>query len=1093
MRRRPAPMRAIAGLGSLACALVLLLAPAAARAAAPTPGPVSATDIQGVSALLKGTVDPGGAPTTYFFEYVTQAAFATGGFGGATATPATTAGSGSGPQPARAAIAGLAPGTAYRFRLRAQNPGGDVLGAPASFATTAGFGFLPGEAGFAAASIAEGGGASTSSGSHPYELSFHVGLRVGGEFENQPGVQFPDGDLRDLRIEMPAGLTFNPAILPKCDATEFDAPRSSPYEASKSGESCPDDTQLGTVEVATSLGGGTVRRFGVFNLKPAPGVPAQIGFAAFGAPVVLDVDLHQAADGSYPLALEAQRFPQRLDLHAIDLRIWGAPWGVSHDGERGNCLNEAEPGFPWAKCSLGPPRLFPPHAYLTLPANCEGPLAFKATISAWQQPAPVAAEAQSRDSNGAAAQLSCAFLGFAPHPVATLTTKNASTASGFLFTLHNEDAALLDRTARVPAQVKKATILLPEGVTINPSVGEGLGTCSEAQFAAETAFSRQGEGCPDGAKIGTFAVATPLFEERLSGAIYLATPDDPPTATPGAENPFDALVAVYMVARAPGRGVVARVAGKIVPDPATGRLTATFEGLPQLPYDDLEVNFRSGQRAPLISPPSCGHQLTGVDLVPWGGVVSVGHFGIDSEVSAGIGGGACPDGSTPPFHPEAVAGGVNSNVGSYTPYFVHLSRQDTEQEITSYSLVLPKGITGKLAGIPFCPEAAIAAARSRSGAAEAASPSCPAASQVGRTLTGYGVGPALTYAPGRIYLAGPYKGQPLSLVTINSATVGPFDLGTIVIRSAFAVDPLTAQLQIDSRASDPIPHILDGIPLHLRDIRIYIDRPNFTRNPTSCEPSQMVSTLTGSGARFGDPGDDSTATVSKHFQLLNCLTLGFQPQLGLRLRGGTKRGDYPSLRATFASRGDRDAGLKDIAVTMPHSLFLAQEHIRAICTREQFAAERCPAGSVYGKAVAYTPLFDEPLRGPVYLRSSDNRLPDLVASLRSGEIRIVLRGKIGPAKQGIRAQFEELPDAPIERFTMTLDGGKRGLLVNSSNICAAPPKASVRALGQNNLGTVFTSKLRGQCGKKHGAKKKHGKKKQGARGGKGKDNGEGKR
>ena len=309
--------------------------------------------------------------------------------------------------------------------------------------------------------------------------------------------------------------------------------------------------------------------------------------------------------------------------------------------------------------------------------------------------------------------MSCAGLGFAPHPQALLTTANASTGSGFHFTLHNEDRALLERTARVPAQVKRATVRLPEGATLNPSVGEGLGYCTPAQYAAETAFSHEGEGCPNTAKIGEFTVRTPLFEQSLGGAIYLAQPDDPATSAPGAENPFDTLVAVYLVARAPERGVLARLAGKIVPDPASGRLTASFEGLPQLPYDDLEIEFRSGQRAPLITPPACGHQLTGIDLVPWGGVVSVGHFDSDSDVVGGIGGGACPDG-TPPFAPGALAGGVNSNVGSYTPYFIHLSRTDTEQEITSYSLVLPRGITGKLAGIPFCPEAAIAAAIRRS-------------------------------------------------------------------------------------------------------------------------------------------------------------------------------------------------------------------------------------------------------------------------------------------------------------------------------------------------------------------------------------------
>jgi hypothetical protein len=1055
-----------------AAAAILLLAAATAQAAPPTLGAVTATNIQGVSALLKGSVDPGGLATTYSFEYVDQASFEASVFAGATSTPASALAPVSGARPARAAVAGLAPDTTYHYRLRAHNSAGDPIGAPATFTTTHGFGFAAGDQGFTASAVADGGAVATAAGSHPNQLAFRLGFNQGGEFEGQPAVPFPDGDLRDLRIQMPPGLILNPAVLPRCGWDEFHTPRSSPFEASRSGEECPDETQLGTVEVKTSLDGGQTRRFGVFNLEAPPGVPAQIGFAPFGTPIVIDVDLQQAPDGSYALSLHAANFPQTLDVSGLELALWGIPWGVSHDDERGDCLNELESGFPWAKCSLGPPRLFPRRAYVTLPSTCSGPLAFTASASAWQQPATVAATALSRDSGGSPAPLNCDFLGFASHPTGLLTSKNASTASGFKFLLANEDAGVTEPGLRAPSQVRNAVLALPEGVTINPSLGAGLGVCTPGQYAAETAFSAEGEGCPDAAKIGDFTVRTPLFSDWFEGAIYLAQPDDPGSTDPGAENPFDTLLAIYLVAKMPARGIQIKVAGKIVPDPRTGRLVVTFEGLPQLPYENLEVNLRATQRAPLITPAACGSHTTQIDLTPWGGVVSTFHGSSVSQIAAGIGGGRCPNGTAVPFAPGAVAGGVNSNVGYYTPYFVHLSRQDTEQEITSYSLVLPKGITGKLAGIPFCPDAAIAAARTRPGAAETAQPSCPAASQVGRTVTGYGVGAALAYAPGRVYLAGPYHGQPLSLVTVNAATIGPFDLGTIVIRSAFAVDPSTAQLRIDSRASDPIPHIIDGIPLHLRDVRIYMDRPEFTRNPTSCEPSALVSTLTGSGTRFDDPSDDPTATVATPFQLLNCLTLGFRPKLGLRLRGGSRRGDYPSLRATFASRGARDANLKQIAVTMPHALFLAQNHIRAVCTREQFAADRCPPGSVYGSAVAHTPLFDEPLRGPIYLRSSSHRLPDLVASLHSGAIRIVLEGKIGPAKQGIRAQFEGLPDAPIDRFVMTLNGGDRGLLVNSSNICASPPTASVKALGQNNVGRVFTSTLRGQCKAHHKRKGK---------------------
>jgi hypothetical protein len=1047
---------------------------ASVQAAVPTVADPDATDIQGVSALLKGEVDPQGLATTYRFEYVDQATFTGSGFTNATKTPSVTAGSGSGPRPARASISGLTPATTYHYRLVATNSSGNGS-VEATFATTEGFGFKDGAEGFSAEAIAEGGGAATSAGSHPYRLSFGIAFNQGGEFEDQPGVSFPDGDLRDLEVELPKGLILNPSVIGQCSGTDFGTPRSSPFEESKAGESCPADSQVGTVSVTSARGNGVPRRFGLFNLAPAPGITAQLGFAPFGSPVVLDLKLQKSAGGEYTLVLAGADVSQALDLSSFSLNLWGTPWDVSHDGERGNCLNETEPTFPWAKCSVGAPKEHPPLAFLTLPGRCSGPLGFEARASSWQQPKEVGATAESEDSGGAA-QLACTpGLEFQPTAVGLLNDEKASSPAGYNFRLSVSDPGLTEPFLKASPPPRDIVVHLPEGVTVNPSVGAGLITCSPSQFDAETAFSPPGAGCPNGSKIGSFSARTPIAGELLEGAIFLATPDDPTSGAHGAQNPFDSLIAAYLVAKGPQRGLLVKLAGRIDPDPSDGTLTATFQNLPQLPYTDLDLTFRAGQRSFLITPPACGPAVSRIEMIPWASEVATKVTDSSTEIRTGIGAGPCPAPGAPPFAPQAVAGALNSNVGSYTPYFVHLTRRDTEQEITSYSLVLPKGITGKLAGIPFCPEGDIERARQNRGEAETANPSCPTSSQVGRTLTGYGVGGALTYAPGRIFLAGPYHGAPLSLVTVNSATVGPFDLGTIVIRSAFDIDPRTAQLQIDSAASDPIPHIIDGIPLHLRDVRIYVDRYQFTHNPSSCEPSSLFSTLTGSGATFSDPADDSSATAGSHFQLLNCLTLGFRPKLGIRLRGPHRRGAYPSLRATFASRGAQDSNLKRIEVTLPHSEFLAQNHIRTVCTRPQFDAERCPQGSVYGHAVAYTPLFDEPLRGDVYLRSSTHKLPDLVASLRSGSIRIVLEGKIGPAKQGIRTLFKDLPDAPIERFTMTLNGGRRGLLVNSSDICRAPPLATVRALGQNDIGASFSTRLRGQCvGKK--AKGKGGKK-----------------
>ncbi|HEV7771388.1 MAG TPA: hypothetical protein VGO66_12130 [Solirubrobacterales bacterium] len=1049
-------MRRVCLIASLAV-WASLLASTSAQAAVPTLGPPSATNLQGVSALLKGTVDPEGLATTYRFEYSSAPSFAA-----PTSTLVFPAGQGTDPRPARAAISGLAPSTTYHYRLAAANSSGTTTSLPASFTTAKGFGFLPGSEGFAVAAIAEGGGGASGPGAHPYQLSFVIGLNKGGEFEDQPGAIFGDGDLRDLRIEAPPGLIVNPAALPKCGLAEFHTPRVSPYEASRSGESCPDRTQLGTVEVQASLEGGKSRRFGLFNLEPAPGIPAQLGFAPFGSPVILNEGLRPNPDGSYVMTLEANNVPQALDLHGLSVVLWGAPWAISHNPERGNCLNEAEPDFPWAKCSVG---LGEKLAYLTMPHRCSGNLAFSAAAGSWQQGAAAPAIATARDDAGAAVAMGpCTGFPFAPQPLAQLTDTKASSPSGYNFQLTVDNTNLTDPGRRAPAPVKTVSVVLPNGVTINPSVGAGLSTCSPAQFAAESAFSAQGAACPNAAKLGDFTVRSALFADLLEGSVYLASPY---------ENPFANLVSVYLVAKLPSRGVLVKLPGRIDPNPSNGNLVANFDGLPQLPYSELNLTFRTGQRAFLITPPACGAANTTTTLLPWAGT-GVAQATTATQIKTGIGGGPCPAGA-PLFNPDVLAGGVNSNVNSYTPYFIHIARKDTEAEITSYSLVLPKGITGKLAGIPFCSEAAIAAARVNRGFAEATNPSCPAASKVGHTDSGYGVGSSLTYATGQVYLAGPYNGRPLSLVAINPATVGPFDLGTIVVRSAFSVDPRTAQLQIDSKASDPIPHILGGIPIHLRDLRIYMDRPNFTHNPSSCEASSLISTLGGSGANFATTADDTIATTQRHFQLLNCLTLGFKPKLGVRLRGSSRRGGYPELRATFAARGPQDSNLKEITVSLPKSEFLAQNHIKGICTKVQFNADRCPADSVYGSAVAYTPLFDEPLRGDVYLRSSAHRLPDLVASLHAGEIKIILEGEIGPTKQGgIETFFAELPDEPLDKFTMTLHGGRRGLLQNSYDICKEPPLATVKALGQNNIGAQFTTTLRGQCKGKAKKKAKRG-------------------
>jgi len=1055
---RPAAFLARA-LPAAIAGLLLLAAPAAA--AQPTVTATAATNLQGTSALLTGRVDTGGIATSYRFEYVDQATFLAdqpNGFARATPTPVAPLAAG-GEHTVTASIAGLVPDTTYRYRLRAANADGGVLGPEQSFVTFHGFGFLPGAAGFDVSATREDGQPETRAGSHPFAMVTRIDLNQAGEIEGRPGVPVTDGDARDIQLEWPPGLIENPGALDKCNQTDFHTPRTNPFGISRSGEDCPALSQIGIVTVRSSAEGGGSRTFGLFNLMPPPGFPSQIGFSPFGVPITLTPSIRDLG-GEYGVTLHLRDLSQRIDVNGLTITVWGTPWGVSHNGQRGDCLNESEPGFPWSKCPVEQgARSHVPFAYLTLPASCTGPVAFNAAATSWQQPGFVGATALSRDASGAPTGLrECDRLRFEPIVTAEATNPRASSPSGFDFTLTPKEEALTNPALRVPSQARRAVVTLPDGMTVNPSLAAGLGSCTPQQYATETAVSPLAVGCPEESKIGTFTVQSPLFEETVNGAIYLAQPDDRNTPAPGAENPFDSLLAVYLIARNPARGVLVRVAGRLTTDPVSGRLTATFDDLPQLPYSNLKMHFREGQRAPLVTPSACGVFATQVELTPWNAPGDTARSAPQFGIAKGIGAGeACPTGGTPPFGPGAVGGTLNANAGSFTPFHLRLTRADSEQEFTSYSATLPPGLTGKIAGIPYCPDAAIEAAKRKTGREEERHPSCPAASEIGHTVSGYGASQVLAYAPGKLYLAGPYKGSAFSVVAVNSATVGPFDLGVVVIRSAIRVDRHTAQISIDSAGSDPIPHILQGVPIHLRDVRVYIDRPEGTLNPTSCEAKTLTSTMTGSGG--------ATANVGNRFQVSNCSALEFRPRLSLRLRGPTRRGSFPSLRASLRPhRGDANIG--HAAVTLPPSLFLAQDHIDTVCSRRQFDADNCPRGSVYGQATAITPLLAQPLRGKVYLRSSSNRLPDLVVALRGNGIAIDVVGRIDSFKGGIRTTFDVVPDAPVTKFLLSLEGGKRSLLVNADNVCRSPQRAIARFVGQNNAGETSRPLMRARCGKR---------------------------
>jgi hypothetical protein len=927
------------------------------------------------------------------------------------------------------------------------------------------FGLLPGAEGFTAIATAEGGvGADTQAGSHPYSLVAEANLRLAGELPGRPGTPASDGDLRDLHLELPPGLIEDPRAVPPCSVADFHTPRVSPFESSHSGESCPDDTQVGYVTVRSSVAGGETRSFGLFNLAPAAGRLSQLGFSPYGAPVTISPHIRQV-EGGYGITLDLKDFPQSFDLYGLRIVVWGYPWGISHDGLRGNCLNEGEASFPRAKCQVSGAAAATPLAYLTMPTGCEGPLSFSLAADSWQDPGadgpegePDLADPAWRTAASSQPALSgCGAVPFAPRVRTVPGSDRVSSPTGFDFALEQEESGLLAPGGIAPSPLRRAVVGLPEGLTVNPSLAAGLGSCGPSSYEAETLTSVEGEGCPNDSKVGEVSIQSPFLAETLTGSVYLAEPHD---------NPSGSLLGLYLIARSVGRGILVKLSGRLIADPTSGRLTAEFEGLPQLPYSRLDVEFREGQRAPLVAPPACGTYASQISLAPWSASSAPLAETSTFAFAHGIGGAPCPSGPTP-FSPGASAGALNPAAGARTAFYLHLTRTDADQEITSYSATLPPGLLGDIAGVPFCPDADIAATAGRSGAAEEASPSCPAASQIGHTYTGYGVGSVLAYAPGRLYLAGPYRGSPLSVVAIDSAHVGPFDLGVVVIRSAIDVDPRSARVTIDSAASDPIPHILDGIPLHLRDIRVYLDRPGFAVNPTDCAASSLSSTLTGSAVPFTNPRQAS-ATVSVPFQVSDCSALGFRPRFELKLKGGVKRGRFPSLRAVLTPRPG-DANLAGATVTLPGFEFLEQAHIKTVCTRPHLESESCPTGSIYGRAEATTPLLEAPLSGPVYLATGfGHTLPDLVTVLHGRGVKIVLDGVIDTHKGGIRATFSALPDAPVTRFVMRLDGGKRGILANERNVCTAPEPATALFTAQDGAGIRLHPKLTDPLCGRHG-------------------------
>jgi hypothetical protein len=858
------------------------------------------------------------------------------------------------------------------------------------------------------------------SGAHPDEIvtRFALNSRL-----NSRGQQEVDGNLRNVAVDLPAGFAGDPTIVPRCTIEQLTPPNN-----------CPDSSQVGFTVLTDAEGDPTT--LPIYNMVPPADVPARFSFRHISGIVNLDATVRTGSD--YGITVVVRNAPS-LGVTTVDTTFWGVPADPAHDDERGFPGS----GFCGDGTSTPPcPSQAQVKPFLSMPTRCSAaPLRTSLRLESWEGSAdsafsdshlpddPNTAEDESETPVGLSG---CENLDFRPSIEVQPTSTLADAPTGLAVTLslpQNEDP-----NGRTAAHLKKAVVTLPEGMSVNPSSANGLDACSPAQIGLDNDSSPT---CPEASKIGSVEVDTPLLDQPLTGSVFVAKQND---------NPFRSLLAIYIVAEGPG--VVVKLPGHVDPDPVTGQLETTFDNNPQLPFNTFTVRFKAGPRAPLANPPTCGTKTATTEMSPWSGTAPThpsDTFTID-----------CPGVSG--FAPTFDAGTTLPVGGAFSPFAVRINRPDRQQYLRGLTIEMPPGLTAKLKDVPLCSDA------------DANAGTCDVGSKIGTMVVGAGAGSHPFYtAPehGSVYLTGPYKGAPFGLSVVARAIAGPYDLGTVVVRQALFVDPTDAHVTV---VSDPIPTILEGVPLRIRSINVDINRPGFVINPTSCGEKQIKATMTSI--------EGATHTAVQRFQVGDCRVLPLKPRLAMRLTGRKQMtdGKHPGLRAVL-TQGGGQANLKQVAVKLPLSLALDPNNAQALCEYEDGLAVKCPPTSIIGFARAITPVLNRPLEGPVYfvkgVRFDPNTgrrirtLPTLLIPLR-GEVAIDLRAQSDVKRAKLVSTFPTIPDAPVSRFELSLKGGKGGILAATRSICRKPKGqiADAEIDGQNGKRADQAVRIKTPCPKR---------------------------
>ncbi len=875
-----------------------------------------------------------------------------------------------------------------------------------------GFGF----AGFDAWLSNADGTTDTQAGSHPYALTtvFATNSTGVGAFEEYPVGNRrakTGGEMRDVVVNLPPGIVGNVTAVPRCSRRQFDGEQSAIENPNTFYQpTCPAATQVG---IDQALPNGIHVSFKVYNLVPPPGVPAEFGFSFEGALVFLDFGVRSGGSSAlasdYGISAHVDPFPQKGVVFNT-VTIWGTPGEANHEEQRGGVPSGA---------ALTP--------LLTVPTSCEGPQEISIeALGTWQnENARARASILTHDSTGTPAGFTgCDHLGFGPSLSIAPDTTAGDTPAGLTTEIKVPEEGLSSPGGIAASNLRDATVVLPEGMVLNPGRAAGLATCPLDQDGVDQEGPPQ---CPAASQVGTAVIFTPVLPEPLEGKVYVLE-----------SQPPDVKLLVALA----GQGVEVKVVGDVHLNTTTGQLTTVFKENPELPFTSFKLAFSGGSQAALVTPPTCGLFTSASDFTPWSSpavedVFSPSNF----QIATGTNGAACA--SPLPFTPSMIAGATTDQAGGYTAFSLLLSRADDQQRISKLQFKTPKGLLGMISHVQLCEEP------------QAAKGECPQGSQIGHTIVGAGAGPDPLYVPEEgkpeapIYISGPYEGAPYGLLIAVPVIAGPFNLGTTVVRGKIEIDPQTSQLTI---TTDPVPTILDGVPVDMRTINAVIDRKEFMFNPTNCNPQSFSGTATST--------EGTQAPLSSPFQVGSCRSLTFKPGFKVSTSAKTSRTQGASLdvKMTLPDEGglSSTANVQRVKVSLPKQLPTPLKTLQKACLEKTFAEnpKNCPVASQVGTVKVSTPVLPGGLTGTAYFVSHGGaKYPELIMVLiGQNGVTVQVHGETQISKAGITtATFATVPDVPFSNFELTLPQREFPALTANGNLCKGTLLMPTELVGQNGL------------------------------------------